>query len=40
MIEQAIELIKSILSSGEVQSIIISILGVLFFLVVIDEITK
>ena len=40
MIEQTVELIKSILSSGEVQSIIISILGVLFFLVVIDEITK
>lgn len=40
MIEQAIEFIKSILSSREVQSMIIGILGFLFFLVVMDEITK
>ncbi len=40
MIEQAIEFIKSILSSREVQSMIVGILGFLFFLVVMDEITK
>ena len=40
MIEQAIELIKSILSSREVQSMIVVVLGILFFIVVMDEITK
>ena len=40
MIEQAIELIKSILLSREVQSMIVAVLGILFFIVVMDEITK
>lgn len=40
MIEQAIEFIKSILSSKDVQSMIVGILGVVLFLVVMDEITK
>ena len=40
MIEQTIEFIKNILSSREVQSMIVGILGVVLFLVVMDEITK
>ena len=40
MIDQLVELIKNLLSMPEVQSLIIGVLGFLFLLVVMDEITK
>lgn len=40
MIDQLVELIKNFLSMPEVQSLIIGVLGFLFLLVVMDEITK
>lgn len=40
MIDQLFESVKNFLSTPEVQSMIIGFLGFLFFLVIIDEITK
>lgn len=40
MIDQLFELVKNFLSMPEMQSLIIDVLGFLFLLVVMDEITK
>lgn len=40
MIDQLFEIVKNFLSMPEVQSLIIGVLGFLFLLVVMDEITK
>ena len=40
MIDQLFEIVKNFLSIPEVQSLIIGVLGFLFLLVAMDEITK